>query len=175
VAKGLWGRLGNLLGGGARVAARRGGDALKDLWTGRGSGGTSALTVITDLAPPDHHRMDAQRALVLSACAERWGVSSFSRAMPDVPLLQRALDEGVFSPSQRAELRAVGVVLGDVLETELGLRWVMVMDENTGGPALRWKSSSVTVDVCHVVTERAQQGRVDLNALVEQIRAGIRD
>jgi hypothetical protein len=104
--------------------------------------------VFTDLAPEDHQRMERQRALVLAAAATLADVTAWTRTHADLLHLQRVLDDAIFDATQVLELSGVGVVFGDVLETELGLRWVAAMDDEGTFPVLnvrntmcRWTSS----------------------------------
>jgi hypothetical protein len=41
----------------------------------------------------------------------------------------RLIDDTVFKKSQTYELQSLGIVFGDVLASELPLRWVMITDE----------------------------------------------
>ena len=79
----------------------------------------------SELSDTDRARLDAQREIVVSALKQRYEVSTLRKDKTDLTLLQRLLDDNVFSPTQTIELQSMGVVFGDVLASELGLRWII--------------------------------------------------
>src|SRR5258705_8485458 len=83
----------------------------------------------SELSHGDSERLDQQRALVAAAAKRRYGTAVLSRTKRDLPILQRLIDDKVFKKSQTYELQSLGVVFGDVLASELPLRWVMITDE----------------------------------------------
>lgn len=60
---------------------------------------------------------------------QRYGTKALTGTKSDLPVLQRLIDEKVFKKFQTYELQCLGVTFGDVLTSELPLRWVMVTDE----------------------------------------------
>src|SRR4051812_16000114 len=70
-----------------------------------------------ELSSVDSARLDRQRALIAESVKRRYHVQSLTRTAADLPVLQRLLDDQVFSKSQTYKLRSLGVVFGDVLAT----------------------------------------------------------
>ena len=88
----------------------------------------SSQPKFTELSPRNMVRLDRQRALISATVRERYG-SSLTQTTKDLPILQRLIDDSVFSKSQTYELQCLGIAFGDVLASALPLRWVMVTDE----------------------------------------------
>jgi len=81
------------------------------------------------------------------------------------------VDDKVFSKSQTYELQCVGVAFGDVLATELPLRWVMVTDEYGTDPTLRFKTATLQVNALTMISKRVEKDqKVDLSELLRITR-----
>ena len=68
----------------------------------------------------------------------------------------------------------MGVVFGDVLETELGLKWVAVMDETRTQAVLRVGNTSVVINSLTLVHAEVGRGNVNLSELLERVRRNLR-
>lgn len=76
-----------------------------------------------------------------------------------------------FKKDQTYELQSLGVVFGDVLVSELPLRWVMVTDEFGTDPTLRLKNTTLQVNALTMISKRVERGeRVDLADLLRFTR-----
>src|SRR5215467_8317275 len=95
-----------------------------------------------DLSDQDKSRLDAQRAVVAKAVAQRYGLRALSQTAADLPVLQHLIDDRAFNKSQTYELQSLGVAFRDVLSSELPLQWMMVTDEYGTDPTLRFKNTS---------------------------------
>jgi hypothetical protein len=82
-------------------------------------------TVFTDLAPTEHVRLEKLRVALATKAGTAW-----TRSTGDLAVLA-----GLMADAQN--IPAVEVVLGDVLESQLGLQWVVAMDEARSVPCLR--------------------------------------
>ena len=120
-----------------------------------------------ELSRDDIARLDKQRAVVASAAKARYGTSRLLKTKDDLPILQRLIDDKVFGKTQTYELQCLGVAFGDVLASDVPLRWVMVTDEYGTDPTLRLKDTSIQVNAFTMISKRIKKGeRVDLTALV---------
>ena len=91
--------------------------------------------------------------------------------MADLPVLQRLIDDRAFSKTQLYELQSLGVAYGDVLASELPLRWVMVTDEYGTDPTLRFKSTTVQINALTMISKRVENGEsTDLQELLRMPR-----
>src|SRR5215470_6630523 len=111
----------------------------------------------SELTPQDKARLDQQRGLVAAAAKQRYGTAILSRTKNDLPILQRLIDDKVFNKSQTFELQSLGVVFGDVLASELDLRWVMITDEYGTDPTLRFKNTSININALTMVSKRVER------------------
>ena len=124
----------------------------------------------SELSEDDAARLERQRAVVV-ASAKRYSTASFTGTTSDLPLLQRLIDDKVFTKSQAYELQCLGVAFGDVLTSELPLRWVMVTDEYGTDPTLRFKKTTIQINALTMISKRIERGeRVNLLELLHITR-----
>src|SRR5215467_14729339 len=117
-----------------------------------------------DLSDQDKSRLDAQRAVVAKAVAQRYGLRALSQTAADLPVLQHLIDDRTFNKSQTYELQCLGVAFGDVLSNELPLRWVMVTDEYGTDPTLRFKNTTWQINALTMISKRIEKDQaVDLH------------
>lgn len=115
--------------------------------------------------------LDRQRALVAAAAKQRYGVSGLVRTKADLPVLQRLIDERAFAKTQIYELQSLGVVLGDVMASELPLRWMMVTDGFGTDPTLRYKDTTIQVGALTMISKRIERDeKVNVSRLLEITR-----
>ena len=120
-----------------------------------------------DLEPTDIASLEKQRALVASAAKERYGTAALTKTKQDLLILQRLIDDKVFSKTQTYELQSLGVAFGDVLASELPLHWVMVTDEFGTDPTLRFKETTLNVNALTMISKRVEKGeRPNLSELL---------
>jgi len=125
----------------------------------------------TELSAEDTARLEQQRAVVLAAARERYGTPALTRTRSDLPVLQRLIDERVFNKAQTYELQCLGVALGDVLASELPLRWVMVTDEFGTDPTLLFKQMTLQVNALTIISKRIDRDeQVSVQWLLDQTR-----
>lgn len=131
----------------------------------------SDTSKFSELTPADVTRLDRQRALVAGAIKQHSHASSLARTKADLPILQRLLDDHVFAKTQAYELQSLGVAFGDVLESELGLRWTIVTDEYGRDPTLRLGETTIQVNALTMISKRVERGDVvDLKVLLANTR-----
>ena len=130
----------------------------------------------SELSPQDKTRIDQQRALVAAVVKQRYGIAELSRTKKDLPILQRVIDDKVFKKSQTYELQSLGVVFGDVLASELPLRWVMITDQYGTDPTLRFKNTSININALTMISKRVERDeQVDVSLLLQQNRQALSD
>jgi Domain of unknown function (DUF3806) len=111
----------------------------------------------TELSPKDGARLERQRAVVSAAAKQRYGTAALTRTKRDLPVLQRLIDDKAFRKSQTYQLQCLGVAFGDVLASELLLRWVMVTDEYGTDPTLRFKDTPLNVNALSMISKRVER------------------
>ena len=84
-------------------------------------------------------------------------------------ILQTLLDRRVVTADQTVELQAMGVVLGDLLAAELGMKWVIFEDKYGRSRALRLGSSDNFLFPITMISRRVEAGaQVDVTAVYEK-------
>ena len=125
----------------------------------------------SELSATDSQRLDKQRSLIAAVVKQRFGGAGLTRTTKDLPILQRLIDERVFSESQTYELQGLGVVFGDVLASELPLRWEMITDEYGTDATLRFKDTSININAPTMISKRVEKGLpVNLSELLKKNR-----
>jgi uncharacterized protein DUF3806 len=125
----------------------------------------------TALSREDSARLEQQRAVVAVAAKQRYGTKALTGTKSDLPVLQRLIDDKVFKKSQTYELQCLGVAFGDVLTSELPLRWVMVTDEYGTDPTLRFKKTTLQINALTIISKRVESdAHVDLSELLRITR-----
>jgi hypothetical protein len=123
---------------------------------GQSSRKTTPSPMFTQLSGEDSIRLEQQRAVVTAAAKQRYGTAGLTRTKSDLPVLQRLIDDRVFNKSQTYELQSLGVAFGDVLASELPLRWVIVTDEYGTDPTLRFTDTSFQVNALTMISKRVE-------------------
>ena len=111
----------------------------------------------SELSRDDIASLDKQRTLVAATAKQRYGVSGLLRTRADLPVLQRLIDDHAFNKTQTYELQSLGVALGEVMASELPLRWMMVTDEFGTDPTLRYKDTTIQVNALTMISKRIER------------------
>ena len=128
----------------------------------------------SELSPEERKRLDQQRAVIASAVRQKYGALTLSKTNKDLPILQQLIDDKVFKKSQTYELQSLGVVFGDVLASELDLRWVMITDEYGSDPTLRYKNTSININALTMISKRVEGDEsVDVFSLLRKNREAL--
>jgi hypothetical protein len=137
--------------------------------------GHSLTPKFNELSDSDRVRLDQQRAIVTATAEQKYGTESLTKTVADLPVLQRLIDDNAFNKTQTYELQSLGVAFGDVLASELPLRWTMVTDEYGTDPTLRYKDKQVNVNALTMISKRVERGEVvSLVRLLEITRDQLR-
>ncbi|HVU51678.1 MAG TPA: DUF3806 domain-containing protein [Polyangia bacterium] len=128
----------------------------------------------SELSAADVARLDRQRGVVATLLKRRYGVPSLAKTKADVPSLQRLLDDHAFAVTQTYELQCLGVAFGDILVSELGLRWVIVTDDYGRDPTLRFGETTIQINALTMISKRIERGEaVDLAVLLAKTREAL--
>jgi hypothetical protein len=128
------------------------------------------------LSPEQEQRLDKQRDLVLSTVRSRYGTVRLTRTKDDLAVLQRLVDDRVFTKEQTFELQSLGVAFGDVLASELGLHRELVTDDYGTDPVLRSGTAQVQVAALSMISKRVEDGKqVELHDLLDGVRDTLKE
>ena len=121
----------------------------------------------SELSGEDSARLEQQREVIVAAADQRYGTHVLTRTVADLPILQRLIDDEAFNKTQTYELQSLGVAFGDVLASELPLRWVMVTDEFGTDPTLRFKDTTLQINALTMISKRIERNEaVNLSDLL---------
>jgi hypothetical protein len=125
----------------------------------------------TELSHEDSTRLEQQRAVVAAAAKQRYGTTALTRTKRDLLILQSLINDRVFKKSQTYELQSLGVAFGDVLASELPLRWVLVTDEFGKDPTLRFKETTIQINALTMISKRVERDEpVSVQWLLDKTR-----
>ena len=113
---------------------------------------------VNELSYLDNQYMRSQRNLIEDIVRRSLGSSFTGDASFDLPVLQRLLSEGKVLPHQRQELQAMGIILGDLLATKLGMRWVVYEDDLGRSRALQLNETDNFLFPVTMVSRRIEAG-----------------
>lgn len=116
---------------------------------------TSRIDALSKL---DLAYMDRQRALLGELAATNLGRRFNGDRDRDLDLLQTLLDRRVVRFDQTRELQAMGIIMGDLLASEFGLRWVVFTDEAGRSRALRYQDTDVMLFPITMISRRREVG-----------------
>lgn len=126
-----------------------------------------ATQKFSELSREDTARLEKQRDVVAAAAKQRYGTARLTKTKADLAVLQRLLDDRAFMKTQTYELQCLGIAFGDVLASELPLRWMMVTDEYGTDLTLRFKDTTVQVNAVTMIAKRVEKGEeVDVQTLL---------
>ena len=131
------------------------------------------LVRVDALTPLDQQYMDQQRQMVRDLSLRQLG-SSCCDSRAELPLMQRLLDTGVIRSDQRRELQALGIVLGDLLAEDLGLRWVIYEDDLGRSRALRLGDTDNFLFPVTMISRRREAGNEEtVQQIYDRARAAM--
>jgi hypothetical protein len=128
--------------------------------------------MFSEPGPEDIDRLAKQWLIADSYVQEHCGGAHLQQTEDDLPLLQRVIDSKAIAISQTFELQCLGVAFGRVLAFNVeGLDWAIVDDEYGRDPTLRYRHSSLQLNVLTMISKRVEQGeRVDLQEMYSGLR-----
>ncbi len=113
---------------------------------------------ISPLSNLDREYMEQQRTLLRDIAAINLGRSFNGNPDADTALLQALLDRRLVRPTQTKELQAMGVILGDLLASELDMHWVVYEDRVGRTRALRYKQTDNYLFPITMISRRQEAG-----------------
>lgn len=120
--------------------------------------------VLSEPDPGDIDRLAKQWLIADGYVQEQCDGAHLQQTEEDLPLLQRVIDSNVIDVTQTFELQCLGVAFGRVLASNIeGLDWAIVDDEYGRDPTLRYRHTSLQLNVLTMISKRVEQGqRVDI-------------
>ncbi len=101
---------------------------------------------------------DAERH-ILEILVQKYGAVRLDHTEADLLLCQRLIDDHVFNARQTLELQCLGVVLGNVLDTQTTMRWAVVTNNYGTRLALHDPKIGFTLYPVEMISQRVEDGR----------------
>ena len=121
---------------------------------------------ITGLTNLDREFMRTQRSRIDELSRGNLGRQLNGQREHDLAILQGLLDRRLVRAEQTVELQAMGMVLGDLLAEQLGMRWVIYLDKLGRSRALRMPGTDHYLFPVTMISRRAEVGApVDVQAI----------
>jgi len=115
---------------------------------------------IGELSFTDLQYMDQQRTSLDDLARSNIGGQFNGSKGHDLALLQTILDRKLLHSSQKKELQAMGVIMGDLLAEELNLHWVIYEDSIGRSRALRYKETENYLFPMTMISRRREVGNL---------------
>jgi hypothetical protein len=97
----------------------------------------------------------------------------------DIPTLHSLLGKGPFGADAASELTVFGTVFGEILATEIPMRWVVYQDEHGADFALQYQDLDLFVFPRDMILKRVERGEnvesINLEVMLEEIRKSVHD
>jgi hypothetical protein len=113
---------------------------------------------IEPLGALDRSFMQQQRSRIDDLARIKLGRQLRGEREHDLQLLQDLLDRRWVRADQKTELQAMGVVLGDLLAEDLGMRWVVYEDAVGRSRALRLEQTDNYLFPMTMISRRVEAG-----------------
>jgi hypothetical protein len=136
---------------------------------------------IGELSYIDKTYMQQQRERVAQLSERNLGRKLNGTRDNDLDILQQLLDRKLVTGEQTLELQALGVIMGDLLASDMGLDWVIYEDKLGRSRALRYQQTDnylfpITmisrrreVDNTETVAEIYQRAQASMAAVIEPL------
>ncbi len=125
--------------------------------------------VITQLTNIDRRFMQGQRDRIDSLARTHFGQQINGDKANDLSILQKLLDRQLVRADQTLELQAMGVVLGDLLAAELGMRWIIYQDKLGRSRALHMPATEYYLFPVTMISRRVEaDAEVNTNAVYDK-------
>jgi hypothetical protein len=111
---------------------------------------------ILDLSADDKARNDRQRRIVDKLVKENFGYVKLEGSKSDLYYLQRIVDKKLVGRHDGYDLQALGVILGDIMDRNLPVRWVVVEDKYGRSRALQFEETKSLYYPVTMISRRLQ-------------------
>lgn len=131
--------------------------------------------VVSDLSLGQRYVMNQQRREVKDLIARHLGIMSYETDRSSLRVLQQLADRNVILESQVRDWQSIGIVFGDILANEFGLKWVSYEDNLGVSKVLRWRDTENYVFPVTLFSKRIQFGDpIDFEAVFNKLEGEIR-
>jgi len=128
----------------------------------------------TEPGEEDIQRLAGQ-VVAVGELANRLNLPRLTGSEDDLAVIQAIVDSGEVESEQTYELQSLGVAFGCVLVSAIdGLDWAIVHDEYGSDPTLRYRNTTLCVNVLTTISKRVEDGReVDVRDLFNGLQGAL--
>lgn len=135
---------------------------------------TEKVSASSRIFPPeekDIQKLDQQRHFIQRTIAQDGYKLALNGSDEDLTVLQKLIDDNYFTKENTLQLQAMGIVLGDVMQTKTGLKWAIIEDEFGRDVCLRFKDSEIVAYPRTMISKRIERGETnfDLTSLIQKL------
>ena len=131
--------------------------------------------IIEDLSVFQRYVLETQRKELKDLLARKLGVLSLEGNKNDLPTLQQLILSGSFERKDVRAWQSLGIVFGDILVAEHGLKWISYEDDIGKSKALRWKDTDNFVFPITFFSKRIHfKERFTISEVYERVSEDIR-
>jgi|WetSurMetagenome_2_1015567.scaffolds.fasta_scaffold52275_2 hypothetical protein len=133
---------------------------------------------IEDLEFDDLVRIEDQRSWVRDHFTPE-ALNKYEDVNEKLRLLDIILKEKWIEPEETYKLQCLGITFGDILVQELGVKWIIVIDEidtYERTPALKLEGSTIIIYPLTMISKRIERGEeVDVYKLLQNIKETVKE
>ena len=132
--------------------------------------------IVRDLSLGQRYVLSAQRREIADLAARRLGVPKLRGDRRDLEILQGLVDRKAIRIGDVREWQGLGVVFGDILAHEFGLRWVSYEDDLGVSKALRWRDTENYVFPVTIFSKRVGfDEKIQVAAIFDKLVTDIKE
>lgn len=130
---------------------------------------------ISSLTAEEESRLERQRTVVANIIRDSFGYVRLEGSLSEIYYLQKIIDRQLIPESEKFDLQALGVVLGDIMARNLGLRWVKVEDRYGHSRALQFENTQNLFFPVTMISRRIKSGTpISVQALYDDTEKGVK-
>lgn len=113
---------------------------------------------VSDLSLGQRYVLNQQRREMKDMIARHLGIIEFENNRESIRLLQQMVDRDVIPQNEVRDWQSLGIVFGDILAQEFGLKWVSYEDNLGVSKVLRWRATDNFIFPVTLFSKRVQYG-----------------
>ena len=130
---------------------------------------------ISAMTAEEESRLERQRSVVSHIIRNNFSYVRLEGATSEMYYLQKIIDRQLIPKNDVFDLQALGVVLGDIMVRNLGLRWVKVGDRYGQSRALQYEDTNHLFFPITMISRRVKSGApIDIRKLYSDTESGVK-
>lgn len=132
------------------------------------------LATVKELNVGQQFTLDRKRRELTNLMYRHLGIRRLAGNSDDLKIIQQVIDKKMLTRDKVQAWQSLGIVFGDILVNELGLRWVSYEDKHGVSKALRWRNTENYVFPVTVFSKRNRfKEQLDVNAIYDKLHGEV--